>query len=143
MNRKKIENIELLLKELSLELHGQYTEYSDDTVILTVPVNENESEFQSVKGYVVEREEGTQMIILTGTVCTLHDHPNIDYKKLLKKNFQMVYCKITITDEDYLEVETATKYNYATAEEVEDMIKEVAVKTRELKKELLGANITQ
>lgn len=143
MNRKKLENIERLLKGLSLELHGQYTEYSDDTVILTVPVNKDESEFQSVKGYVVEREEGTQMIILTGTICTLHDHPNLDYKELLKKNYQMVYCKITITDEDYLEVEAATKYNYATAEEVEEMIKEVAIRTRKLKKELLGANVAQ
>ena len=136
MNRKKLENIESLLEELSVELHGQYTEYSDDTVILTVPVNEDESEFQSIKGYVVEREPGKQVVILTGTVCTLHDHPNIDYLDLLKRNYKMVYCKLTVTDEDYLEVEAATNYNYATANEVEEMIREVAVRTHELKKEL-------
>ena len=136
MNRKKLENIESLLEELSVELHGQYTEYSDDTVILTVPVDKDESEFQSVKGYVVERDASRQIVILTGTVCTLHDHPDINYLDLLKRNYQMVYCKFTITDEDYLEVEAATNYNYATADEVEEMIKEVAQTTHALKKEL-------
>ncbi|OJJ22596.1 hypothetical protein BKI52_07915 [marine bacterium AO1-C] len=135
MNRKKLENIESLLQELSVELHGQYTEYSDDTVILTVPVDKDETEFQSVKGYVVDKEPGKQVVILTGTVCTLHDHPSVDYLDLLKRNYQMVYCKLTITDEDYLEVEAATYYNYATADEVEAMIKEVATRTYELKKE--------
>lgn len=136
MNRKKLENIESLLKELSVELHGQYTEYSEDTVILTVPINEGENEFQSIKGYIVEREPGKQTIILTGTVCTLHDHPNINHLDLLKKNYQMVYCKFTVTDEDYLEVEAATNYNYATADEIEDMMKEVAQTTYRVKQEM-------
>ena len=142
MNRKKLENIEHLLESLSVELHGQYTEFSNDMVILTIPINEDESEFQSVKGYIVDRTtlkgETAQMVILTGSVCTLHDHPEIDLKELLKKNYQMIYSKITITDEDYLEIEAATRYEYATAEEVEAMIEEVAMRTQELKKELLN-----
>lgn len=144
MNRKKLENIEHLLESLSLELHGKYTEFSDNTVILTVPVNKAETEFQSIKGYIADQNtylnQITQMIILTGTVCTLHDHPELDFKELLKKNYTMVYSKITITDEDYLEVEAATCYEYATAEEVEAMIKEVAMTTQQLKKELVGVN---
>lgn len=137
MNRQNIEKIERFLEELSIELHGQLTEYSDDTVIITVPIDESETEFQSIKGAIVERVEGIHMVILTGTICTLHDHPELDFKDLLKRNYQMLYSKITITDEDYLEVEAATRYDYATAEEVEEMIKEVAIKTQELKRELL------
>ena len=79
---------------------------------------------------------GKQTIILTGTVCTLHDHPNINHLDLLKKNYQMVYCKFTVTDEDYLEVEAATNYNYATADEIEDMMKEVAQTTYRVKQEM-------
>lgn len=144
MNRKKLKNIEQLLESSSIELHGQYTEYSEDTVIITVPVNKDESRFQSVKGYVADRKtaEGdtAQMVMLSCTICTLHDHPELDFKELLKKNYQLIYSKITITDEDYLEVEAATRYEYATAQEVEAMIEEVAIKADELKKELLGEN---
>ncbi|EAY24256.1 hypothetical protein [Microscilla marina] len=143
MNRKKLKNIEQLLESLSIELHGQYTEYSEDMVIITVPVNDDESKFQSVKGYVADRKtsqnETAQMVMLSSTVCTLHDHPELDFKELLKKNYYMIYSKLTITDEDYLEVEAATRYEYATAQEVEAMIEEVARKTEELKQELLGA----
>ena len=145
MNRKKLENIEYLLESLSLELHGKYTEFSEDTVILTVPVNKEETEFQSIKGYIADREtyqsQTAQMIILTGTIGTLHDHPELDFRELLKKNYLMVYSKITITDGDYLEVEAATRYEYATAEEVEEMIREVAIVTQQLKKELMSASI--
>lgn len=138
MNRQNIETIERFLEELSVDLHGQLSEYSEDTVIITVPINEDETEFQGIKGTITERTEGVHMVILTGTICTLHDHTELDFKELLKKNFQLLYSKITITDEDYLEVEAATRYDYATAEEVEEMIKEVAVKAHDLKEELLN-----
>ena len=141
MNRQNIETIEKFLEELSVDLHGQLSEYSEDTVIITVPINVDETEFQGIKGSIIERVEGVHMVILTGTICTLHDHTELDFKDLLKKNYQMLYSKITITDEDYLEVEAATRYDYATAEEVEEMIKEVAVKTHELKEELLNTDV--
>lgn len=146
MNRKKLKNIEQLLESSSITLHGQYTEYSDDTVIITVPVNKDENRFQSVKGYVADRQttqgETTQMVMLSCTVCTLHDHPELDFKELLKKNYQMIYSKLTITDEDYLEVEAATRYEYATAQEVEAMIEEVAMRADQLKKEILGESVS-
>ncbi len=131
-------NVKSYLEALAEELNGNFTEYSDDTVILTVPLEDGR--FQSIRGLIAEREAGL-MLIFTSTICRLHEFPNVDFKRMLELNYELGYSKITITDEDYLELMTSIKYKLANAEEIRYMITEIAQTADKLELEITGEDI--
>ncbi|GAB4401110.1 MAG: hypothetical protein OHK0053_23410 [Microscillaceae bacterium] len=129
-------NVKGYLETLAQEMNGNYTEYSDDTVILTVPLEEGR--FQSIRGIITEKDSGL-MLILTSTICRLHEYPNVvDFRRMLEMNYELGYAKITITDEDYLELMAAIKYELATPDEIRYMINEVATTADRLEFEITG-----
>ncbi|NJL13693.1 MAG: YbjN domain-containing protein [Microscillaceae bacterium] len=129
-------NVKGYLETLAQEMNGNYTEYSDDTVILTVPLEEGR--FQSIRGIITEKDSGL-MLILTSTICRLHEYPNVvDFRRMLEMNYELGYAKITITDEDYLELMAAIKYELATPGEIRYMINEVAATADRLEFEITG-----
>jgi hypothetical protein len=131
-------NVQGYLEKLAQELNGNYTEYSNDTVIVTLPVDEGR--FQSVRGLILEKEGGTRLI-LTSTICRLHEYPDVDFRKMLEHNYDLGYSKITITDEDYLELMTAMKYDLVTPEELRYMLIEVAKTADDLELEITGKDV--
>lgn len=131
-------NVKGHLKKLAEELDGNYTEYSDDTIIVTLPLEEGR--FQSVRGLITEKDE-KPMLIFTSTICRLHEYPDVDFRKMLEMNYELGYSKITITDEDYLELMTAIKYDLATPEEIRYMITEVANTADKLEFEITGKDV--
>lgn len=131
-------NIKGYLEKLAQELNGNFTEYSDDTVIVTLPLDEGR--FQSVRGLISERESGL-MLVFTSTICRLHEYPDVDFRKMLEMNYELGYSKITITDEDYLELMTAIKYELATPAEVKYMILEIAGTADKLEFEITGKDV--
>ena len=134
----KDNNVKGYLQQLAEEMDGNYTEYSDDTIIVTLPLEEGR--FQSVRGLITERDSGL-MLILTSTICRLHEYPDVDYRKMLEMNYELGYSKITITDEDYLELMTSIKYDLATPEEIKYMITEVALTADKLEFEITGKDV--
>lgn len=128
-------NVQGYLKHLAEEMNGNYTEYSDDTVILTLPLED--SRFQSVRGLIQEKEAGL-FLILSSTICRLHEFPDVDFRKMLEHNFDLGYSKITITDEDYLELAVYMKYDLVTAEELRYMLHEIATTADKLELEITG-----
>jgi hypothetical protein len=80
------------------------------------------------------------MIVFTASVCRLHEYPNIDYRKLLEHNYDYGYAKITITDEDFLEVMAAIKYDLCTPDEVKYMVDEISHVADMLEKEITGTD---
>ena len=113
-------NVQGYLKHLAEEMNGNYTEYSDDTVILTLPL------------------EDSLFLILSSTICRLHEFPDVDFRKMLEHNFDLGYSKITITDEDYLELAVYMKYDLVTAEELRYMLHEIATTADKLELEITG-----
>lgn len=134
----KDNNVKGYLQHLAEEMDGNYTEYSDDTIIVTLPLEEGR--FQSVRGLITERDSGL-MLILTSTICRLHEYPDVDYRKMLEMNYELGYSKITITDEDYLELMTSIKYDLANPEEIKYMITEVAQTADRLEFEITGKDV--
>ena len=134
----KDNNVKGYLQQLAEEMDGNYTEYSDDTIIVTLPLEEGR--FQSVRGLITERDSGL-MLILTSTICRLHEYPDVDYRKMLEMNYELGYSKITITDEDYLELMTSIKYDLANPEEIKYMITEVAMTADKLEFEITGKDV--
>ncbi len=131
-------NVKGYLESLAQELNGNYTEYSDDTVILTIPLDEGR--FQSIRGILAQREAGL-MLIFTSTICRLHEFPDVNFRRMLEMNFELGYSKITITDEDYLELMTSIKYDLATEEEIKYMIHEIAETADKLEFEITGEDV--
>lgn len=131
-------NVKGYLENLAHELNGNYTEYSDDTVILTLPLDEGR--FQSIRGILTEREAGL-MLIFTSTICRLHEFPDVNFRRMLEMNYELGYSKITITDEDYLELMTSIKYDLATEEEIKYMIHEIAETADKLEYEITGEDV--
>lgn len=131
-------NVKGYLENLAHEMNGNYTEYSDDTIIITLPLDEGR--FQSVRGLIIEKESGL-MLIFTSTICRLHEYPDVDFRKMLEMNFELGYSKITITDEDYLELMTAIKYDLVTPEELRYMISEVIQTADKLELEITGKDV--
>jgi len=131
-------NVKSYLEALAQELNGNFTEYSDDTVIMTLPLDEGR--FQSIRGLITEKESGL-MLIFTSTICRLHEFPNVDFKRMLEMNYELGYSKITITDEDYLELMTSIRYDLANAEEIRYMINEIAQTADKLEFEITGQDV--
>lgn len=130
-------NVKGYLEKLAQELDGNYTEYSDDTVIVTLPLEEGR--FQSVRGLITEKDSGL-MLILTSTICRLHEFPDVNFRKMLEVNYDLGYSKITITDEDYLELMASIKYDLCSPEELSYMIKEIASTADRLELEITGVD---
>jgi hypothetical protein len=131
-------NVKSYLEALAQELNGNFTEYSDDTIIMTLPLDEGR--FQSIRGLITEKESGL-MLIFTSTICRLHEFPNVDFKRMLEMNYELGYSKITITDEDYLELMTSIRYDLANAEEIRYMINEIAQTADKLEFEITGQDV--
>ncbi len=129
-------NVHGYLKQLAEEMNGNYTEYSDDTIILTIPLEDGR--FQSVRGLIQEKQEAGMFLILSSTICRLHEYPDVDFRKMLEHNYDLGYSKITITDEDYLELAVYMKYDLVTAEELRYMVREIAVTADKLELEITG-----
>lgn len=133
-------NIKGQLEKLAQELNGNYTEYSDDTVILTVPIGD--SRYQSVKGFIREKEaQKGWLLTFTSTICRLTEHPEVNLKKMLEMNYSLGYAKIAITDEEYLEVVTSMNYELCTEDELRFMIDEAAHTADRLELEITGKDI--
>ena len=131
-------NVKEYLENLAKDLNGNYTEYSDDTVIVTLPIDDGL--FQSVRGLIIEKDTGL-MLIITSTICRLHEYPEVDFRKMLEMNYELGYSKITITDEDYLELMSSIKYDLCTPEELKYMITEVAHTADKLEFDITGKDI--
>jgi hypothetical protein len=105
---------------------------------MTLPLDEGR--FQSIRGLITEKESGL-MLIFTSTICRLHEFPNVDFKRMLEMNYELGYSKITITDEDYLELMTSIRYDLANAEEIRYMINEIAQTADKLEFEITGQDV--
>lgn len=130
-------NVQRYLEELADEVGGKYIEYSNDTVILTLPLNNGR--YQNVKGYIIPRGDGI-MLEFMSKVCRLSDTENINFEELLSLNHKLCYAK-TMIDAGYLEVAASTKYELCTYEQVRYMVFEVARAADELEKKLTGKDI--
>ncbi|MCS6821514.1 MAG: hypothetical protein NZ551_06565 [Microscillaceae bacterium] len=128
-------NVKGYLKQIAEKLNGNYTEYTEDLVIITIPLEGKPDRFQSVKALITEKE-GQLRLIFTSTVCRIHEYPNIDFRHLLEENYDLIYAKICITDEDYLEVMSSINYDLCTLDELYYMILETVKKADALEAEV-------
>ncbi len=129
-------DIQSYLKKMAAEMDASYIEYSDDTVILTLPITQGR--FQSVKGFIIHKNDHI-FLTFTSTICRLNEFPNVDYKKMLELNFDLCFSKITLED-NLLEVAASTIYEICTPEQVKAMLTEVAHTADSLEMELTGAD---
>lgn len=132
-------NIKGYLKKLAEELDGNYTEYSDDTVIVTMPIGDGR--FQSIRGLISDKGSAGILLVFTSTICRIHEYPDINYKEILEINYDLGYSKIAITDEDYLELMASVKYDLVTPEEVKHMVNEVAHTADRLEFQITGKDV--
>lgn len=128
-------NVQGYLKQLAEEMNANYTEYSDDTVIITFALED--TRFQSVRGVIKEKGSGL-FLVLSSVICRLHEHPDVNFRKMLERNDDLEYSKITITDEDYLELSAHVKYDLVNPAELRYVLNEVALQADKLENEITG-----
>lgn len=128
-------NVQGYLKQLAEEMNANYTEYSDDTVIITFALED--ARFQSVRGIIQEKSSGL-FLILSSTICRLHEQPDVDFRKMLERNDELEYSKITITDEDYLDLTAHMRYDLVNPAELRYMLNEIATTADKLENEITG-----
>lgn len=129
-------DIQSYLKKMAAEIDASYIEYSDNTVILTLPITQGR--FQSVKGFIIHKNDHV-FLTFTSTICRLAEFPEIDFRKMLELNFDLCFSKITLED-NLLEVAASTMYDICTPEQVRSMLVEVANTADQLEMELTGAD---
>lgn len=127
-------NIQEYLKELAETTKGQYTQYSDDSVILTLPMGDGR--YQNVKAFVHDTPDGI-MLIFMSKVCHMDECTRVNTARLLELNAELVYAKMVL-DRGYYEVQANTKYELCTLEQVRFMVHEVAKTADSLEKEFTG-----
>ncbi|OJJ19593.1 hypothetical protein BKI52_22560 [marine bacterium AO1-C] len=139
LDNKKAQEAEQMLKKLANENFGKYEQLFDHTLIISVTVDKRQFEYKGVKINVVPHPQKPDTItLLFGTsVCTLHDHPEVNFMEMLQRNHDSVYAKVVIVEGEYLEVEASANYDHVTASEITAMIKEVADLGYLLRKQIL------
>ncbi len=136
-NQATDKHVQNYLRGLAEEVNGKYTDYSDDTVIVTIPLSDGR--YQNVKGYIIPRGDGV-MLEFMSKVCKLEDYPDISLTELLELNHGLCYSKILLKD-GYVEVGSSTKYELCTYDQVRYMIFEVARVADELENRFTGEDV--
>jgi len=136
---QKVKEAEQTLKKIANENFGKYEQLFDHTLIISVTVNQKQFDYKGVKINIIPHPQKHNAIsLLIGTsVCTLHDHPEVDFMEMLQRNHDSLYAKVAIIDEEYLEVEASADYEHLNSSEITAMIHEVAQMGYLLRKQLL------
>lgn len=125
------------LKQYAEEIGGQYTEYNSSQSILIVPVSGGR--FQTVVATVKKNElYNRRLINLLSKICPMK--PDVDLRMLLEQTAFFNYCRFTIND-NYLQIEAATAYDNASADQLKEMIQEVANLADQFELKITGADI--
>jgi hypothetical protein len=130
-------NIQAYLQKMADEAGGKYTEYSDNSVIVTLPLEDGR--YQNVKGYIHEMGDGL-MLVFMSKVCHLNEIENLDCQELLKLNGSLCYAK-TVVDDGFLEIVATTRYELCSHDQVKFMIYETARVADTLEKQLTGLDV--
>ncbi len=137
LNQTSDKHVQNYLRGLAEEVNGKYTDYSDDTVIVTIPLSDGR--YQNVTGHITPRGDGI-MLEFMSKVCKLEDYPDISLVELLELNSGLCYSKILLRDE-FIEVGSSTKYELCTYDQVRYMIFEVARVADELEHRFTGEDV--
>ena len=133
----KEENIHNYFTELAEELNGIYLDYTGDSGAMNLKLDNGRN--QSVKSFIKNKGDG-DMIIFMSKVCNLDDYPNVDFRKMLELNHNLIYSKIVI-DDGYMEVESDAKLELSTKDEIKFIVKEVASVADDLELEITGKDV--
>ncbi|EAY31359.1 hypothetical protein M23134_04192 [Microscilla marina ATCC 23134] len=131
-------NVRGYLQELAKELKASYIEYSDNTIIITIPLQKGR--FQGVKVLIAEKK-GEMMLTFTSSVCRLSEYDNIDFKHLLEMNYELCYTKIAIIEAEFVELVASVQYDVCTDEQLRNMVIEAATVADELELKLTGKDV--
>jgi len=139
VDEQKVKEAEQMLIQLISKHFGTYEQLFDHTLIVSVTVDQHQLDYKGVKINVVPHPQKSNAIsLLIGTsVCTLHDHPEVDFMEMLQRNHDSLYAKVVVIDEEYLEVEALADYAHVIPEEITAIIREVAQMGYSLRKQLL------
>ncbi|MGB0523792.1 MAG: hypothetical protein ACPGJS_12570 [Flammeovirgaceae bacterium] len=133
----KEENIHNYFTELAEELNGIYLDYTGDSGAMNLKLDNGRN--QSVKSFIKNKGDG-DMIIFMSKICNLDEYPNVDFKKMLELNHNLVYSKIVI-DDCYMEVESDAKLELSSRAEIKYIVKEVAMVADDLEMEITGKDV--
>lgn len=131
-------HIKKYLQNLAEKIDGKYTDYTDDSIIFTLPLEDKR--YQQIKGFLRDDEKGV-FLQLCSKVCALKDVPELDFREMLMYNQKLVYGKTVITDDDFLEIFASVRYDLCTYEEVKTVLFEVGQHADQLEHELTGADV--
>jgi len=118
------------------EIDGQYSEYNKEKAVIIVPLDQNR--YQAVLGTTKKCEDNSTSVKFTSKVCEFHE--KIDLKELMKKNHNFVYGKFVLV-EGILKVEASGKMDNAVAEQLKEMIYEVASSADDWEYKLTGMDV--
>jgi hypothetical protein len=130
-------NVQAYLQKMAEDVGGKYTEYSDNSVIVTLPLDDGR--YQNVKGYIHQMADGL-MLVFMSKVCHLNEVESLDCQELLKMNAELCYAKTAI-DDGFLEIIATTRYELCSHDQVRFMIFEVANVADSLEKQLTGLDV--
>ncbi len=130
-------HIKYYLRNLAEEIDGKYTDYTDESVILTLPLDEGKR-YQNVRCFLRNDEQGvfltfnSKVVALKGTT--------VDLKDLLKRNNKFIYAKLVVTEEEeeMLEMIASVRYDLCTYDEVRLVLFEIGREADKLEDELTG-----
>ncbi len=130
-------NIKAYLQKMADDVGGKFTEYSDNSVIVTLPLADGR--YQNVKAYIHQMADGL-MLVFSSKVCHVAEANNLDFIELLKMNMELCYAK-TVIDDGTLEIVATTRYELCSHDQVRFMANEVARVADSLEKQLTGLDV--
>ncbi|MGF1534696.1 MAG: hypothetical protein ACFCUI_13420 [Bernardetiaceae bacterium] len=131
-------HIKQYLLHLSEQINGKYLDYTDDSIIFTMPIPEGR--YQNIRGFLLHDQRGV-FLQFCSKICALSDVPDLDFKALLAYNLKLIYGKLVVSDDDFLELVASLRYDLCTYEEVRTVLYEVGENADRLERELTGADV--
>ncbi|MEM6299341.1 MAG: hypothetical protein AAF740_11700, partial [Bacteroidota bacterium] len=129
-------HIKHYLKNLAEEIDGKYTDYTDESVILTLPLDGGKR-YQNVRCFLRNDEQGVFLTFNSKIVALKNIDVNL--KDMLKRNTSFIYAKLVVTQEDeMLEMIASIRYDLCTYDEVRLVLFEIGQEADKLEDELTG-----
>lgn len=129
-------NLTKAIEKIAEELGGSFTEYSQNNLILTVPIADGR--FQGVTTYLSDRA-GVHVIEFASRVCDA-DIPNLNFRHVLEVNQELVYSKVVIF-EGFLQLAASVVVEHATEDILKDIVNEIGHTADNLERELTGSDV--
>ena len=124
------------LEKLAKDLGGSFLEYSDRSVVITIPITAER--FQSV-AVNLKAQSGEDWLVITSKICEMHEVDK-EFTYFLEKHLEYLHARF-IAQDNFLGVAAMARYRTLDEAICREMLLEVATTADHMEDELVGTDI--